>query len=555
MIQRRSLWVGFAAVMFVALFGRALLLASDTVSFHSDEAVVALMARHILQGERPIFFYGQAYMGSLDAWLVAVGFAIFGQTVTAIRLVQSLLYLLVVASGYAVAWRLSSRVVVAVVAGLVLALPSVLLATYTTATLGGYNETLLLGNFLLLLGYSVTHGQERSLWRWGALGLCAGLGWWTNGLIVVYALPVGLLILKRLVEPPGREERQEESVGARHALPLQYNRKTLLVGILVAVVGFIIGSAPWWVFALENDFAPLRSYLSSGQNSFAGTNTISQPFGERLIGLVFIGLPTLIGLRFPWSPTYFLPPLGALVVLIFVMALLRVVRVRTAFDHQSLLKADVRLLLLSMIGLFCLTFLYSHFSNDPTGRYFLPLMLPFGILLGALVASIRPIQLKTGLVAAVLIYFAFGQISASATNPPGLTTQFNLINHIPNDYDDDLIAFLDEHQLYNGYTNYWVSFRLAFLSAERMQYSATLPDKPDLSYTTFYERYLPYRTASDAAERVAFITANVPEVEAALEELFLEADVIYESAQVGPYRIYYDFAPPERVPRPPFPWE
>ncbi len=52
------------------------------------------MARHILGGERPIFFYGQAYMGSLDAWLVAAGFWFFGQQVWVIRFVQILLYLL-----------------------------------------------------------------------------------------------------------------------------------------------------------------------------------------------------------------------------------------------------------------------------------------------------------------------------------------------------------------------------------------------------------------------------------------------------------------------------
>src|SRR5690606_5299193 len=212
----RTLWLGMGLVVALALLGRALLLASNAVSFHSDEAVVALMARHILQGERPVFFYGQAYMGSLDAWLVAIGFALFGESVASIRIVQSALYLLVVASGYWVAWRLSGKVVVAVVAGLTLAVPTVLLATYTTATLGGYNETLLLGNLLLLLGYEVTHDHVRSWWRWGLLGVAAGLGWWTNGLIVAYALPVGILILKRLFE----------------------SRQTTLLGIGVALIGF-----------------------------------------------------------------------------------------------------------------------------------------------------------------------------------------------------------------------------------------------------------------------------------------------------------------------------
>ena len=60
----------------------------NVVPFNSDEAVVALMARHILQGERPIFFYGQAYMGSADAYLVATGFWVFGEQVWVIRLIE-----------------------------------------------------------------------------------------------------------------------------------------------------------------------------------------------------------------------------------------------------------------------------------------------------------------------------------------------------------------------------------------------------------------------------------------------------------------------------------
>src|SRR5215207_4307670 len=122
------------ALVVVAVVARLLLLASNSVSFHSDEAVVALMARHILQGERPVFFYGQAYMGSLDAWLVAIGFALFGQTVIAIRIVQSALYLLVVTTGFMAAWKLSRNTLVASIAALTLAVPPVLVAVYTAMT-------------------------------------------------------------------------------------------------------------------------------------------------------------------------------------------------------------------------------------------------------------------------------------------------------------------------------------------------------------------------------------------------------------------------------------
>lgn len=526
-------------VVLIALVGRVLLLASNTVSFHSDEAVVGLMARHILEGERPVFFYGQAYMGSLDAWLIALGFSVSGESVLTIRVVQSILYLLIVATGFSVAWRVSGRVSVATIAGLVIAVPNVLLAVYTTATLGGYNETLLLGNLILLLGWDVMHEYRASFWRWGLLGICAGVGWWTNGLIIAFILPVSLLILWDM----WRNLRAHSSQTMRRA-PLQ----TYFAPVLLGLVGFIVGSAPWWAFNFANDFAALRFYLpSSGAPSqFAGNDIAPLPTDQRLIGLFLLGLPAVIGLRFPWLPGFFLPVVGILVLLVYAVALYHLLR------HDSQLKPDGRLLVVSMIALFCALFIVSRFSIDPTGRYFLPLTLPLGILLGTLVSTLRQVIVRVALVALVLGYAVTGVVTAVSTLPPGMTTQFNLETHIPNDDDAALIAFLDEHGLYHGYTNYWISFRLAFLSGDRMQYSAVLPYKTDLSYTRFDNRYAPYVAATENAppEQIAYITANVAAVKDALEARFAAQDVTYQYVQVGVYHIYYDFAP--SVPPPQF---
>jgi 4-amino-4-deoxy-L-arabinose transferase-like glycosyltransferase len=520
---------GLLAVLIIALIGRILLLASGAVSFHSDEAIVALMARHILQGERPVFFYGQAYMGSLDAWLIAIGFRLFGESVLTIRIVQSALYLGVVATGWLAAWKLSGRAIVTNVAGLILAVPTTLGALYTTATLGGYNETLLLGHLLLILGYDVSHDHANSRWRWALLGLCAGIGWWTNGLIIAFALPVGILVAYRL----WKMERSQR----------------VTVPILLAIACYFGGSAPWWVFDFTHNHAALAFYLPGVNTEFAGNAILDLPPDQRLIGLLLLGLPTLLGLRFPWSASYFFPPLGIVVIFVYALALYRL-----AVNRPSILKPDGRGLILGMIGLFCLIFLVSKFSQDPTGRYFLVLALPFGIALGALAnrlwSSGRRVwpALFVGLVVA---YAAVGQFEAARQNPPGITTQFDLTTHIPNDSDAQLIAFLENHQLYNGYTSYWISFRMAFLSGDRLQYSAALPDKASLAYTTAYERYFPYKQASDRAERVAYITANLPNLDARLEAIFADMGITYQNTWVGPFHVYYDFSP--STPRPPLP--
>ncbi len=131
-------------VMLVAAFMRVWLLAGEHVSFDSDEAIVGLMARHINQGKPiPTFFYGQAYMGSLDALLVAGAFRIFGEAVAAMRAVQVSLALATLYLVYRLAEMSSGSRRVASLALLWLAVPTPLTGLYTTAALGGYNEVLL----------------------------------------------------------------------------------------------------------------------------------------------------------------------------------------------------------------------------------------------------------------------------------------------------------------------------------------------------------------------------------------------------------------------------
>lgn len=518
-------WRDFLIIIAIALIGRALLLASNTISFHSDEAVVALMARHINAGARPVFFYGQAYMGSLDAGIIALGYRLLGESVLSVRIVQSGLYLLVVATGYLAAWRLSEKRTVAAVASLMLAIPAVNTALYTTATLGGYNETLLFGHLILLLSYEVTHGQERSAWRWGLLGLVAGLGWWTNGLIVMTVAPAGLMLLW---------------------VWYRTRRLPTLPLLALALAAFFIGSAPWWIFDFTHDHAALATYLTNRQSgTFEGIGIPYVPPSQRALGLLLIGIPALIGLRFPWSDSYFLLPLGVIVLLLYVVAGWRFIRGKTV------LKPGARLLIGLLLLVFTIIFVASTFGADPTGRYFLPLLLPLGILLGALVEVLRgqlspqsPLMRYApwGLVAVVIVYHSLGQVAA-ATSPTGFTAQFDLISHITNDHDAELVTFLQDNELYTGHTNYWVAFRLAFLSGERLQYSASLPYKENLSYNAADNRYLPYAEAANSAERLAVITTKLPALDQQLIATFDDQGLTYTQTEIGDYRIYYDFTP------------
>lgn len=133
----------------------------------------------------------------------------------------------------------------------------------------------------------------------------------------------------------------------------------------------------------------------------------------------------------------------------------------------------------------------------------------------------------------------------------GLTTQFNVVEHLPADSDAELINFLRAHELTAGYSSYWAAFRLAFLSGGDITFSAALPPRDDLDWTPFYERIPAFRAAADAAPPV-FLTANTPALDAELARIFSEAGVTYSTVNIGVYRVYYAFEPMDAVPRPPF---
>src|SRR5215471_14518908 len=60
--------------------------AAATVPTWFDEATMGLMARDVLAGRFPFFFYGQTFMGAIDGYLQAVPFALLGDSLVTLRL-------------------------------------------------------------------------------------------------------------------------------------------------------------------------------------------------------------------------------------------------------------------------------------------------------------------------------------------------------------------------------------------------------------------------------------------------------------------------------------
>ena len=78
-----------------------LLLITNWPVLNSDEGTMGLMAMHIVnQGKIPLFFYGQGYVGSLEAILASPLFLLFGPSHFTLRLGSVFLYALFLLNMY-----------------------------------------------------------------------------------------------------------------------------------------------------------------------------------------------------------------------------------------------------------------------------------------------------------------------------------------------------------------------------------------------------------------------------------------------------------------------
>ncbi|MEA3339986.1 MAG: glycosyltransferase family 39 protein, partial [Chloroflexota bacterium] len=457
MTNLRKAWP-LIAILIGAVAFKALLLALGAVPFNSDEAVVALMARHILRGEHTWFFYGQAYMGSLDAYLVAGAFALLGESVLAVRVVQIALFAAVLLTGYSAALQLTGDRCVAYLTALLLAFPPVLLTLYTTATLGGYGEALLAGNLLLWWGHRLGHDDVDRWGLWLAWGLVAGLGFWAFGLTLVYLVTVALWLLWQI----SRCKMQDAS---------------LLLPASCLLLGFALGSLPWWLGNLGQMDAGVAELLGTAVSSTATAASFWGNVGLRAFSFFVLGLPALFGLRFPWSVKG--PPLWLAV------PALSLYLGAMAYGLRRRAKATVRsghLLLWGICGTLFLGFILTPFGGDPSGRYFLPLYLPLFIFTAEALTMLhkRAGRWAWGLLGAVLVFNLVGTTQAALDNPLGITTQFEAITQIDHRYDAELIDFLQGRGATRGYANYWATYPIAFLSGEEIILVPRLPYKADL---------------------------------------------------------------------------
>jgi hypothetical protein len=188
--------LGGAALLFVAV--RLPLLRGDgpLLGWNSDAAIFGLMARAMRRGEElPLFFWGQSYMGPLTSYLGVVVSLLRGAVdPLTIRLAA----MLEVLAGLVFSW-LTLRMVfdrtVAIAVAFWLALGPAFYFHFTIAPIGA-EQAFCLGSLILWFAVRCLVRGGFRLRDWLVFGLLAGLGWWINqSVIFVLAAPLVVILL------------------------------------------------------------------------------------------------------------------------------------------------------------------------------------------------------------------------------------------------------------------------------------------------------------------------------------------------------------------------
>ncbi len=515
-MTRALSWLPEGALILTMALWRFALLAADAFPLHGDEAVVLLMARHILQGARPIFFYGQAYMGSLDAYLIAAAFALGGESVLVARLVQVGLYAALLAlTSWGLRWAWGPAV--ARQALLYLAFAPVLLVVYGVVTLGGYNEALLLGTAGLLwaaAGSRKPCSREAAFGRGVGLGFLLGVGAWVLLLSWVYLLPAAVYVALRW---------------------RRCGRPPFLTGVGGAVLGAGLGAWPIGLFVARQGWRALMAASPTASfPHFAHPWWRGIPWHGLLLGTA--GFPVVAGVRVPWSLAWRLPlPLGALVLAVHALALVGWWKTR---------RTAAWWLVSGVVVTNALLYVFTPYGGDPTGRYFLPWAHAAAVMMAVGLSRVVPARRwRYGLLAGLCLAQSWVTWQA-ARAPGGLSPVFLPSLRVDAVEQRALTAFLLEQDLTLGYTNYWIAYPLAFLSQERLQYAPRLPYHENLRYSVGDDRIPAYTQAAACAQRIAYVTFVAQQtLNTRLRSAWIQRGLTWRETRLAGYMIYYDLRP------------
>jgi len=544
----------FASVAIATLL-RCVLIYFHWPFTNSDEGIMGLLALHVAyQGDHPMFYYGQSYLGPVEGYAAAPLFRLFGPSLFALRLPLVLFFIgFLVSMFYLIRLLYSEKFALASVILLGLGSPDVLFLQLRA--IGAYPEIGMLAALMCLLAAWLALSSQRpdqERWKriviYGLLGLIVGLALWVDLLILPFVAAVGVLLW----------------FCCRREL-LRWTGLSLLLGFAVGAFPLIYHNltAP----VVQNSLFVLVSIHHGGAADMLAQHLT---WVNQLTGTVLVALPLATGgsLHCPLSA---IPPSGSpalatlpcvlfqgswgvgYLILWFMAVCLAVYAVRRYRRHlhagmtqstsleerQEAIRQGGRLMLLASVGLTLLLYAIapsSATSPENAFRYLICLLLAIPALLwpiwqGLSVQRISlnwrakaGLLLRGGLLLLVAATFASGTVRTLMQIPTAQAVY---------QYQETLVQDLLRVGATRVYSDYWTCNTLTFLSQEKIVCSVL-----DEHLNPGYDRYLPYRFIVRAAPRPTYVFPPGTQQAEAMKQRVRLASSLYRAYIFEGYLVY-----------------
>jgi hypothetical protein len=445
----RSEWIVLAGLCVLAFLVRFDFMRAGGFVIDSDEAIVGLMARHIVEGGPvPTFYYGQHYMGSLEPLCAAALFYLFGASNVTLQMTPLLFSLALIVLVYKLGHEVGG-VVAGRVAAILCAVPPAALAVWSYKARGGFVELLVIGAWAMLILLRWLKTGPLNLRSPALISLLLGLGWWVNNQIIYFMAPIALIGALYLV-------------GSVRARQLTVSR--LLAMLVISGACFALGSAPYWIYNIG------RGFPSLGMFGFASPSEI----GRYFVGLWTTALPIILGAKQFWDGDPSFSAATFATYLLYGVIFGAVVWSRRR-PIARLLKGEIDTraqveIFLVLIVCVCAVFTVSTFgwlSQAP--RYLLPIYVGLFVVCGVWASALFRVSTVLGVVGvAALLGVNVSSCYWGERALPGEPVVFQR-DRVQRDHTD-----LNRELLSLGVslvrTNYWIGYRLAFETSERVKF-------------------------------------------------------------------------------------
>lgn len=513
--RSQSEWIFVLLICGLAAILRLDFMRAGSFVIDSDEAIVGLMAQHIVAGGPiPTFYYGQHYMGALEPICAAGLFYLFGFSPFTLQLTPLLFSIALVVLVYQLG-REVGGVLVGRFAGLLCAIPPVALVVWSYKARGGFIELLVIGAWAMLSTFRWFKRSPSDLVSPVIIWLLLGAGWWVNNQILYFMVPIALL-------------------GALHVLTALRSHQVSfgrVVGIgTLSALAFAVGSAPYWVYNISLGFPSL------GMFGFATPSEI----GDYFVGLWTTALPIILGAKHFWGAT---PAFGGATVIVYILYTL--VFMMVAWERREsfvrLVRGKVNRespleLCFALIGCACVVFTVSTFgwlSQAP--RYLLPLYVGLFVICGVWIS---------GLWKASRVLGSLGLTAILSINLMSCFWGGRALPGEPAVYEGDrvqrdhrqLIATLHDLGISLVRTNYWIGYRLAFETKEQVKFLVL--QEPRQVRIPAYEKF-PAGVSEDLVPLLL-----VPSERSVFVGALTKLGYSFEERSIGGYSLLYNLKRP-----------